>query len=481
MASQQNQGAGGVPSTHGFAPEEKKQVPKTPKTPKTPRTQADQIAAIKKLAQEHQIQQEKKHVKEEKSARPDNIATDDLESIMKVVGGIAEGKSDLGSSAVMVNLSDTTTPLAGPTPMPSPVELTAHQRKALKLNLKPSPVDTRDYTIKPKLMMPTLPITVDLAPNCTVVKDQGVLGSCTAFSSVGCMEYLHKYFAKEEANLSEKFTYYATRVNVEGGPATDTGAYVRDALKSLVKYGSCLESTCPYDADCSSKPSDAAYAEAATYQALQYAKFDDTKPNTTMPLLKAQLAGGLPFIGGIICYENIYSDVKGVIPEPSGNPIGGHAILFVGYDDNKKLFKFKNSWNVKWGDNGYGYLPYSYFTSGNMFDLWTLYKVEDGKMPDIGLDVNTGGGDAPAPVPIPIVNPVQPTPAPTPAPTPPIPNPDSKTVEEVLKTIISNLGAALDKKQSSQLFEALMAQYKTQPKIVLLLYSMKIQLMNMAI
>ena len=32
-----------------------------------------------------------------------------------------------------------------------------------------------------------------------------------------------------------------------------------------------------------------------------------------------------------------------------------HAVLLVGYDENNWIIK--NSWNVWWGNNGYGYLP----------------------------------------------------------------------------------------------------------------------------
>jgi C1A family cysteine protease len=47
----------------------------------------------------------------------------------------------------------------------------------------------------------------------------------------------------------------------------------------------------------------------------------------------------------------------------------------VGYDDNKKLIKFKNSWGTGWGQNGYGYLPYSYIRDF-MWDAWTCKDLQ---------------------------------------------------------------------------------------------------------
>lgn len=38
-----------------------------------------------------------------------------------------------------------------------------------------------------------------------------------------------------------------------------------------------------------------------------------------------------------------------------------HSIVLEGYDDGKQFFRFWNNWGPRWGDNGYGYLPYEYF------------------------------------------------------------------------------------------------------------------------
>lgn len=246
------------------------------------------------------------------------------------------------------------------------------------LNFKISPKDQRDYVVKPLKLDNNVKI-VDLSPNCTPVKDQGMIGSCTAFASVALMEYVYKKngIVIPDDLLSELFLYYNTRVLIENVPATnDSGAYLRDTLKSMIKYGVCLEKSFPYSSKYALKPLNTAYTEGLKYQVVKYANIPTINPQTALSDLKALLQSGYSFIGGIYCYENFFQGVNGYIPPPSGKIIGGHAVCFVGYDDTKQVFKFKNSWGRKWGDNGYGYLPYRYLLTNNMVDLWTVYGEE---------------------------------------------------------------------------------------------------------
>lgn len=251
-----------------------------------------------------------------------------------------------------------------------------------KLNYKKSPLDSRDYYLrsvnnKGEKLQPS----VDLSRWCSPVGDQGNVGSCTAFATSGLMEYFYNKNASmgTSPEFSEKFIYYATRVNVEGWPANeDSGCYLRDSLKCVNKYGSALESKFPYllsgqtNCDYTQSPPPSVYTDALQYKVTQYLSVTSLNTQQGITNLKAILSNGTAFVGGIICYSNFYNSVKGVIPMPSGGVIGGHAILFVGYDDSKSLFKFKNSWGKSWGDNGYGYLPYGYFTSGNVTEAWTV-------------------------------------------------------------------------------------------------------------
>lgn len=326
------------------------------------------------------------------------------------------------------------------------------------LKLYPSPPDLRDHIIKAAQPLKAKGVA-DLSIHCTTVKDQGALGSCTAFASVSAMEYLHKRFGgnKVEDMFSERFTYYATRVNVLNWAPEDSGAYVRDAVKSLVKYGTCLEKTFVYNNDCRTTPPQAAYSEALKYQALSYAKFEDGKNEAErrqlIETLKANLDAGLPIIGGFICYSNIWNAVSGVIPKRNGQIIGGHAVLIVGYDDSKQLFKFKNSWGAGWGDRGYGYLPYEYYFLGDMFDLWSIHKSELEDIKSVGLEVND----------------------------PKIKKNAEKTdVVAVLGEVLERLDDILDRKQSMTIMNQIMIKYRGKPKIMTLINNMKSSLYNIA-
>jgi aminopeptidase C len=42
-------------------------------------------------------------------------------------------------------------------------------------------------------------------------------------------------------------------------------------------------------------------------------------------------------------------------------PAGGHALVVIGYDDNKQAFQLMNSWGKEWGQDGFIWLKYKEF------------------------------------------------------------------------------------------------------------------------
>ena len=54
------------------------------------------------------------------------------------------------------------------------------------------------------------------------------------------------------------------------------------------------------------------------------------------------------------------------MPQAHEQPLGGHEVLMVGYDDATRLFKIRNSWGPGWGQHGYFQMPYAYATNAKL-------------------------------------------------------------------------------------------------------------------
>jgi C1A family cysteine protease len=221
-----------------------------------------------------------------------------------------------------------------------------------------------------------LPTSVDLRKDCPDVYNQGALGSCTANAIGACFDFIHKKTKNNFIYPSRLFIYYNERA-MEGSIKTDSGAMIRDGIKSVVNLGTCTEKTWPYIiSKFTKKPTVKSYREAKKYQALEYKRLDNTNVNE----LKKCLADNLPFVFGISVYNSFYrANSNGNVPMPvqSDNLLGGHALLCVGYNDDKKVFIVRNSWGESWGDKGYCYIPYDYLTDPNLGDdFWAIKTTE---------------------------------------------------------------------------------------------------------
>ena len=221
-----------------------------------------------------------------------------------------------------------------------------------------------------------LPAQVDLRPNCSPVEDQGQLGSCTANALVGALEFLELKDKMRLVNLSRLFVYYNERV-IEGSVNADSGAMLRDGIKTLAKQGVCSETNWPYDiAGFTKKPPKGCYQEGEKHQILSYARIN------TLDEMRATLAEGFPFVFGFSVYQSFESPQvakNGIVnmPEAGEKQLGGHAVLAVGYDDASKRFIVRNSWGTGWGQKGYFTIPYTYLENRNLADdFWTIRRGE---------------------------------------------------------------------------------------------------------
>jgi C1A family cysteine protease len=110
----------------------------------------------------------------------------------------------------------------------------------------PDVPDQRDYLLSAAMRIPAkLPAKVDLRPLCSKVEDQGQLGSCTANALAGALEFLERKDEVAFEDVSRLFIYYNERA-IEHTIASDSGAMIRDGIKTLAKQGVCAEKKWPY-------------------------------------------------------------------------------------------------------------------------------------------------------------------------------------------------------------------------------------------
>lgn len=259
--------------------------------------------------------------------------------------------------------------------------------------------DPRDYTktyLYETAKVPVTSTTVPTSYNLRNLKDssgkllmvpsydQGQLGSCTA----NAISFAY-VFQQIEQNVKNKFMpsrlflYYNER-SIEGTVSSDSGAEIRDGIKSINKTGLCEEKLYPYDVRIfANKPPAKCYSEAKLAHTTKYARISQTTEQIKLSLLHNE-----PVVFGFQVYDSFESDQvasTGIVPDPlpGENCVGGHAVAIIGYDDNKVgttgtpgMFNVRNSWGTSWGDQGTFWMSYKYVLDPTQCsDFWSVSLV----------------------------------------------------------------------------------------------------------
>lgn len=258
--------------------------------------------------------------------------------------------------------------------------------------------DVRDYTDESPAvasLLRKLPANprhdsshVDLREFFPPVYDQGNLPSTTSQACIGLVAYFERRCHGRLVTPSRLFHYQVMCDPLAGSTQLD----LRTGFKALVRFGLPPERYWPYDesrVDHPPKPQLFAFTEP--HRRTVYFRLDrrDESASRTLARVKAFLASNFPVAfglafpsscaaNGVFFYRPLLDDV----------PLGGQALVAVGYDDSylsasRGALLVRNSWGTSWGERGYGWLPYEYVTEGLAIDFWTIIRKDWAKADEL--------------------------------------------------------------------------------------------------
>ena len=215
--------------------------------------------------------------------------------------------------------------------------------------------DLRDFIAgSPKIK--NLPNQVDQLRKSLILGQQfawQTRNECTAFARIYSAKINNSIEHNEAVVISEEEQW---KEQLKTGARVDHGDSLQNALKQFHKH----------------------------HQGFPDDSYKRVKPTRETPEqqlwnAKAWLARGRTLYTGVYWTGEAWRNLKatGVYKKGQGKVAGGHAVVIVGYDENKKAFKVFNSLSIRFGREPLGVFWIPFSEMQNLFSIYVPQSLKD--------------------------------------------------------------------------------------------------------
>jgi hypothetical protein len=239
------------------------------------------------------------------------------------------------------------------------------------------------------LRLPTVPLTVvhdlppkwDLSADFPVPGDQRPQQACAAWAvGYGVKSYQERkernWAFNSETMFSPSFIYN-TQTSDAGCQEAMT---LPQAMSVVTELGVASLADLPFESnDCSRQPSDDVALRALKFFAAGFRKTNGLDGGE----IKRLIYNGTPVIVAILVGEKFARLARGQIYDEvdlSALDLAAHAMVVVGYDNDKQAFLLYNSWGPDWADSGLGWISYRTFADW-VREAYVLYDALEDDRP----------------------------------------------------------------------------------------------------
>lgn len=182
------------------------------------------------------------------------------------------------------------------------------------------------------------------------IRNQGGCGSCWAFAAAGTFEIAHHIKASTSVDLAEQHLVS----NCYTDPGSCGGGHHSRAFDAYLASGTVDERVMPYMASNSSCPN----PSPLNRWILNWGYAGQDADDPTIREIKLAMERYGPVATSVWVNTAFQAYTDGVIDYDAPDTDTNHAVIIVGWSDQRGAWRIRNSWGRFWGEDGYAWVDY---------------------------------------------------------------------------------------------------------------------------